>query len=73
MLMLGHDLRVRRFNPQAERFFNLQASDVGKPIREVRPSVGLPHLEEACLDVSGHLRTALAPGSGCQRPRTSRS
>jgi two-component system CheB/CheR fusion protein len=51
MLMLDHDLRIRRFNPQAERFFNLQAADVGKPIREVRPWVALPHLEEACLDV----------------------
>jgi len=51
ILMLGHDLRIRRFNPQAERFFNLEAADVGKPVREVRASIGLPHLEEACLDV----------------------
>ena len=51
MVMLGPDLRIRRFNPSAERFFNLQTSDVGKPIREIRPTIGLPYLEEACLDV----------------------
>jgi two-component system, chemotaxis family, CheB/CheR fusion protein len=51
MLMLGQDLTVRRFNPQAARFFNLQASDIGKPVRDIRPSIGLPHLEQACLDV----------------------
>ena len=37
MLMLGHDLTVRRFNPQAARFFNLQPSDVGKRLRDVHP------------------------------------
>ena len=51
MVMLGSDLRIRRFNPQAERFFNLQDSDIGKPVREIHPSISLPHLEEACLDV----------------------
>jgi two-component system CheB/CheR fusion protein len=51
MMMLGQDLRIRRFNPQAERFFNLKAADVGKPIREVRPSVNFPYLEEVCMDV----------------------
>jgi two-component system CheB/CheR fusion protein len=51
MLMLGHDLTIRRFNPQAARFFNLQTSDIGKPIRDIRPSIGLPHLEQACVDV----------------------
>ncbi len=51
MVMLGKDLRIRRFNSQAERFFNLQKADIGKRIRDVRPSIGLPYLEEACLDV----------------------
>ena len=61
MLVLGSDLRIRRFNPQAERFFNLQASDVGKPVREIRPSVGLPYLEEACLDVLDNLAPRSRP------------
>jgi two-component system CheB/CheR fusion protein len=51
MVMLGSDLRIRRFNAQATRFFNLQDSDIGKTVREIHPSISLPHLEEACLDV----------------------
>jgi two-component system, chemotaxis family, CheB/CheR fusion protein len=36
ILLLGRDLVIRRFSIQAEKQFNLMASDVGRPIRSIR-------------------------------------
>ncbi len=36
VLLLGRDLTIRRFSPQAEKHFGLVATDVGQPIRLVR-------------------------------------
>ncbi|MCA9120437.1 MAG: PAS domain S-box protein [Planctomycetaceae bacterium] len=36
VLLLGRDLTIRRFSPQAEKEFGLQAADVGRPISHVR-------------------------------------
>jgi two-component system CheB/CheR fusion protein len=36
ILLLGRDLTIRRFSVQAEKQFNLLASDVGRPIRSIR-------------------------------------
>jgi two-component system CheB/CheR fusion protein len=35
VLLLGRDLTIRHFSPQAEKQFNLMASDVGRPIRSI--------------------------------------
>ena len=36
VIMMGNDLRIRRVNPQAERMFRLQSSDIGQPIANIR-------------------------------------
>ena len=36
ILMLGGDLRIRRFTPQAEKLFNLLATDVGRPVSDLQ-------------------------------------
>src|SRR5215470_10040179 len=36
IVMLGPDLRIRRFTPMAERLFNLIAADVGRPITDIQ-------------------------------------
>jgi two-component system CheB/CheR fusion protein len=36
ILVVGRDLAIRRFTPQAEKFFSLLATDVGRPLRGVR-------------------------------------
>jgi two-component system CheB/CheR fusion protein len=50
IVMLGNDLRIRRFTPQAERLLNLVPTDVGRPIDNIRPNLkiygngkGQPH------------------------------
>ncbi len=51
ILMLGGDLRIRRFTPMAERVFNLIQSDVGRPFSDIHPNVDVPNLTHLILEV----------------------
>jgi PAS domain S-box-containing protein len=51
IVMLGNDLRIRRFTPQAEKILNLLATDVGRPISDFRLKISVPDLAEVCQDV----------------------
>jgi two-component system CheB/CheR fusion protein len=39
IVMVGRDLRIRRFTPLAERIFNLIPTDVGRPISDMKPNL----------------------------------
>ncbi|AMV23331.1 Chemotaxis protein methyltransferase Cher2 [Gemmata sp. SH-PL17] len=41
IVMVGRDLRIRRFTPLAEKAFNLIATDVGRPISDMKPNLRL--------------------------------
>src|SRR5207244_460337 len=51
IVMLGPDLRIRKFTPLAEKMFNLIAADVGRPITDIRLGVGVPNLTELMIEV----------------------
>lgn len=51
ILMLGRDLRIRRFIPQAEKVLGLIATDVGRPISDIKPQINVPDLEELIVEV----------------------
>jgi two-component system, chemotaxis family, CheB/CheR fusion protein len=51
ILMLSHDLRIRRFTPVAGSLLNLIPGDVGRPITDINPAVDLPNLAEAVAAV----------------------
>ena len=51
IVMLGPDFRIRRFTPSAERVLNLIASDLGRPITDIKPNVELPGLEAMLAEV----------------------
>lgn len=51
IVMLGNDVRIRRFTPQAEKIFNLLPTDVGRPVSDFRLKINLPDLEELCQEV----------------------
>ena len=57
IVMLGPDLRVRRFTPSAETLLNLIPSDVGRPLADIKFNFdGLPNLAsllKAVLDTAG--------------------
>jgi len=56
IVMLGPDLRVRRFTPMAEQLLNLVPADLGRPIGAVRLGLDLPDLEPLLAEVMDTVR-----------------
>jgi two-component system, chemotaxis family, CheB/CheR fusion protein len=56
IVMLGNDLRVRRFTPMAEKVMDLIASDIGRPITDIKPNLKLENLKDIITDVLDTLR-----------------
>jgi two-component system CheB/CheR fusion protein len=46
VVMVGNDLRIRRFTPPAQRLLNLLQGDIGRRIGEIRPNADLDDLEK---------------------------
>ncbi|MCE9612026.1 MAG: PAS domain-containing protein [Chthoniobacter sp.] len=55
IVILGGDLRIRRFTPLAERVLNLIPGDVGRPLSDLRPSLRGPDLEKLIVGVMDSL------------------
>ena len=51
MIMLGPDLNIRRYTPEAERVFGFSNKDVGKTLTNLRLDLDLPQFERWMLDV----------------------
>jgi two-component system CheB/CheR fusion protein len=60
LVMVGRDLRIRRFTHAIEPMLNLIASDVGRSITDLQPQMELPNLRRLLLD---------AMESGNRKPR----
>jgi two-component system CheB/CheR fusion protein len=57
MVMVGSDLSVRRFTPQAAALLGLMASDAGRPIPRLKLKIDVRALEEKMLDVIQRVQT----------------
>jgi two-component system CheB/CheR fusion protein len=55
IVMLGNDLRIRRFTPQAERALSLLPTDIGRKVTDFRLKLNVPDLEALFLDVIDNL------------------
>jgi two-component system CheB/CheR fusion protein len=53
LVMVGKDLRIRRFTKAMMPLLNLTVSDVGRPITDLRPEIELPGMRERMLTVIG--------------------
>jgi len=51
IVMLGEDLHIRRYTPEAERVFGFSDHDVGKELTHLHLNLDLPQLERWMLDV----------------------
>lgn len=51
IVMVGPDLRVRRFTLQAEKTLGLSSVDIGRPLASIRFKIDLRDLEQKALDV----------------------
>ena len=50
IVMLGHDLHIRRFTPMAEKMLNLIPTDVGRPISDIKLNLAIPDLETLLVE-----------------------
>jgi PAS domain-containing protein len=55
IVVLGPDLRIRRFTTQARQVFELKPSDAGKRIQDLPGAAGLASLEDACIEAMERL------------------
>jgi len=51
IVIVSVDLRIRRFSPIAEKILNIRASDVGRPLSEIRMNLVHPELDAMLNDV----------------------
>lgn len=51
IVIVGPDLRIRRFTVQAERLLNLIGSDVGRPLSDIKPNIEIPNFNETVVGV----------------------
>ena len=56
LVMVGRDLSVRRFTPQATKALGLTASDIGRPLSRLRLKVNVKDLEQMMLEVMADVR-----------------
>ena len=56
ILMLGNDLRIRRFTPMAEKVMNLIATDIGRPITDIKPNLKVENLKDIITDMLDTLK-----------------
>jgi two-component system CheB/CheR fusion protein len=57
MVMVGPDLSIRRYTPQAARVLGLKANDVGRPITRLRLSIEVAALKKMMIDVISGVRS----------------
>lgn len=51
VVMVGHDLRIRRFTPPAGKILSLIPTDIGRPIGDLRPAIPLHDLSRKIREV----------------------
>jgi len=57
IVMVGPNLRIRRFTSVAEKLLNLIPGDVGRPITDIKMRLEVPHLEKVIREVIETLQT----------------
>jgi two-component system, chemotaxis family, CheB/CheR fusion protein len=51
VLMVGSDLRIRRFTPEAQKILGLISADIGRPLANINPNIAIPELQATILRV----------------------
>lgn len=46
ILMVGDEMEIRRFTPQAQKIFGLIPGDVGRPLKNINPNIEIPNLQQ---------------------------
>ncbi len=51
ILLVGKKQQIRRFNKAAGKTLNLIATDIGRPISDIRPNINVPDLDKLIFEV----------------------
>jgi two-component system, chemotaxis family, CheB/CheR fusion protein len=51
IVMVGNDLTIRRFTPEAQKIFGLIPADVGRPLANINPAVEIAGFQKMVVDV----------------------
>jgi two-component system CheB/CheR fusion protein len=57
VIMVGRDLTIRRFTPEAQKILGLIAADVGRPLLNINPAIAIPEFQTMATHVMSSLRT----------------
>jgi two-component system, chemotaxis family, CheB/CheR fusion protein len=57
IIILGPDLRIRRFTALAEKVLNLIPTDVGRPVSDINPNIVIHDLDKIVADVMDTLQS----------------
>ncbi|MDH4275276.1 MAG: PAS domain-containing protein, partial [Gammaproteobacteria bacterium] len=57
IVIVGLDLCIRRYTPQMEKLLNLIASDIGRPITDIRLNFEMPHLAKQISETIDAVRS----------------
>jgi two-component system CheB/CheR fusion protein len=57
IVMVGADLSIRRFTPQASTVLGLSSNDIGRPLPRLRLKIDMSDLERTMLDVIQHVQS----------------
>ena len=57
VIIVGSDLTIRRFTPQAQKFFSLIPGDIGRALLNINPTIDIPQLQSLVLQVMTNYRT----------------
>jgi two-component system CheB/CheR fusion protein len=64
IVILGSDLRIRRFNPSAQKRLKLIPADLGRPVSDLRAGLEIERLEETVATVIDTLTLREIPVTG---------
>lgn len=58
LVIVGRDMTIRRFTPQAEKVIGLIPSDTGRPFLNINPNIEIPELQQMLNSVMTNFRPA---------------
>jgi two-component system, chemotaxis family, CheB/CheR fusion protein len=56
VVIIGSDLTIRHFTPEAQKFLGLIPADVGRPLLNINPTVEIPNFQSLVLQVMSNFR-----------------
>lgn len=56
VVMVGSDLTIRRFTPEAHKFLGVIPADIGRPLMNINPTVQIPQFQSLVVQVLSNFR-----------------